>query len=105
MNKKSQLFKNRIVSSFRKNIILGVVVLIFLLANILVSLQTVNSGSKLSELEKQENVIIHTNRDITSQLVKSTSLTNIEKTSDILGFAKPESILYARDIETVASKL
>lgn len=105
MNRKSQIIKKRIVSSFKKNLLMGFLVLTFLVLNIFLSLQTVTSGSKLSNLEKTENKLVRENRQLSSDLSEATSLTLVQKSAIELGFQKPSELVYAKDVEAVASKL
>jgi len=99
------LVKQKIVSSFRKNIIIGVFVLVFLISNIYLSLQTVSSGAKLSKLEKTESEIVKGNRELSSKLVKATSLISVQEKSVELGFVKPLALVFVKGVEPVASKL
>lgn len=105
MNRKSQIIKKKVLSSFKKNLLLGSLVLTFLVLNIFLSLQTVTSGTKLSNLEKNEKELVKLNRQLSGELVEATSLTLVQKSSTELGFQKPTELVFAKDVEAVASKL
>jgi hypothetical protein len=103
--KRNHLIKNKIISSFKKNLFLGSLVLTFLVLNIFLSLQTVSSGSKLSGLETKEKDLVTKNRQLNSELVEATSLTQVQRNSQQLGFVKPLSLVYLRDTGSFASVL
>jgi hypothetical protein len=105
ITRRKKQIKNQLISGFKKNIILGISVLVFLSLNILFSLQTISSGSKLASLESQEEKLNITNRELNAYLVDATSLIKADENSVKNGFIKPSQIFYIKGTEAVASKL
>lgn len=104
MRNRPNSIKGRFLTSFKKNIYLGSVVLLFLIVNIVFALQTVSSGSKLSDLEVQEKELLRKNKEISEELVKASSLTSVMEMALALGYDKPNDLIYVRESSTVASK-
>lgn len=105
MNKKNKLIKSKIISGFKKNVVLGSLVLTFLIINIFLSLQTVSSGSKLSNLEKVQVELTRKNRDVMLELVAATALSTVEREAASLGYINADSVGYIKESEVVASRL
>lgn len=102
---KIQTSKKKIFSSFKKNLFLGSVVIITLIANIILSMQTVSSGSKLASLEKSQSELNKKNKEITLLLVNATSLTSVENEASGLGYLNSVNVAYIKESEVVASRL
>ena len=60
-------------------------------------------SDKLVMVEKRQDELIKTNRYLSSELVKSDSLSSLSEKTASLGFEKPLNVLYLREEETVAS--
>ncbi len=76
---------------------------LFIAVYILLTLQTVTSGSKYIALEKEEANLDKQNRELATRIMQSTSLLQLEEKSEQLGFSKPSETLYiVGKMETVA---
>jgi hypothetical protein len=96
------MIKTEIGVNKRKNKFVYLMFLVFLGLHIYFALQTVSSGAKLSSLENKEKGLISANRELTSSLIKLSSLVKVQESSSLLGFAKPGQLLYLNGEETVA---
>ena len=70
--------------------------------NMLMVVGMVSSGGKITELEKQKLTLIKENQEVRDTLIKISSLTELEKKANNLGYLKPSEKLYINDIDTVA---
>ena len=78
-------------------ILLGLVV-----STIYFAILTSVVGDKLTILEKKETEIKSGNRELSLQIVSSSSLSKLSQESHDLGFIKPSNILYIKAEEAVA---
>lgn len=78
------------------------ILVIFGLATIFLTIEAATSGAKLANLEQKANLLARDNENLEQQLVTSSSLTDLGKKADELGFAKPQSVLYISNQEAVA---
>lgn len=74
----------------------------FIASYIFLTLQTVASGSKYALLEKEGKEIVKQNKELSMELMDSTSLSQINEKSERLGFVKPDKTIYIGKTETVA---
>jgi hypothetical protein len=96
MNNKKNIQKTKI------NKIPVYMVLFLVIAQIVVSLQTVAHGSELSILEGEREQIQSENKEFNAQIIESSSLTKLNQRSEELGFADPSKTLYLKTDEEVA---
>jgi hypothetical protein len=82
--------------------ILWIFTVLFIALQVLFAVQTTTSGANLANLEKVEEILIDKNHELTSELVKSTSLKQIGKKAEGLGFFKPENTIYLNTEDFVA---
>lgn len=78
------------------------VALLLLIATVFISIETSSFGDKLSQVRKQENLLSEANKNLSDKLVKSSSLTFVEKKAEELGYKRPEKVFYITEKETVA---
>ena len=78
------------------------ILVIFGLATIFLTIESATSGAKLASLEQKVYTLTKENENIEQQVVNSSSLTDLGKKADELGFAKPQSVLYISNQEAVA---
>mgnify|MGYP006908235420 CR=1 FL=1 len=83
------------VTSFVLLGILGVV-------SVFLAIEIATSGAKLASLELEEKRLIRENEVLKSELVNASSLSQLGKGAEELGFSKPASILYITDEKDVA---
>jgi cell division protein FtsL len=76
---------------------------ILILSNVLVTVFTTAEGTKLGKLENQITQGKDQNRSLSSELVESSSLSQIKKSIAENGFAEPVSVVYLKEDPTVAS--
>lgn len=69
---------------------------------VLLTIETVTSGAEIAKLEKEESILADQNRELSENMVQSTSLDSIEKKAEELGFVKPEKFVYIGREEPVA---
>lgn len=88
----------------KKTYLLIVSVAIFLVSSIYLTIQTVATGAEVARLESQQEILLSQKRELENSLVKSTSVNDIEKKSEEMGFIKPsnEDIVYLFGDEAVA---
>jgi cell division protein FtsL len=77
-------------------------IIIFVVVQIFITIQTTSAGAKLVDLEEQVKNLQLENRKISEELVHSTSLTDIGKSADELGFKQPDQMLYINSDDFVA---
>ncbi len=100
VNRKKQ--KKAIFGQINKRNIIWLFVAAFVSIQVLFTIQTASSGAKLAELEREEQSLIKSNQELSRYLVELSSLSEMEKTADELGFNKPVSTFYISMDEIVA---
>ncbi len=78
------------------------VVFVLLMGTVFISIEASTFGDKLSRIRKQENLLSESNKNLSDKLVKSSSLTFVEKKAEELGYKRPEKIFYITEKEAVA---
>ena len=74
----------------------------FIIATVLLTIQTATSGAKIANLEKKQEELAKENRELNDRLIRKSSLTKISEEADELGFVKPSDIIYLTPAEDVA---
>lgn len=87
-----------------KKIVFWSSVSLFIMSYIFLTLQTVASGSKYALLEKEEREISKKIRELNTEVMSATSLTQINEKSEQLGFLKVNDTLYI-DQKSFVAKL
>ncbi len=82
------------IAKSNKKLIFWSTASIFISFYILLTLQTVTSGSKFASLEKEEANLDKQNHELSARIMQSTSLLQLEQKSEALGFVKPNETLY-----------
>jgi hypothetical protein len=96
--------KNKFKKGFSLNLILLFgIISVFIGSNIYFAIYSAIVSDKLILIEKTENELLTTNRSLSSNLVKYSSLTSLSEKTQSLGFNKPSNIMYLKEEETVAS--
>jgi len=85
-----------------KSPIIWVVVGIFIVFNIFFTIQISTSGAELSDLQDEKERLIEENQALEREIVKNSSLRNLEKDADTLGFIKPQKVIYITEEQVVA---
>lgn len=67
---------------------------IFVISVVVFTVETATSGAKLAKLEKLERQLSQENAGLSSRLVETSSLRNLDGKSLDLGFAPPQKIIY-----------
>jgi len=75
--------------------------LVFLLT-IFFTIQTATSGAEFAEVESVKNNLITENKLLEGDVIKLSSLKNLEENAQELGFLKPSNIIYISDGYDVA---
>ena len=100
MNKKEKVKKMRLT---RKHL-LWLFTLLFVSGTVFFTVEMSSSGLMLARLESQKEELLDQNRNLTDQLIKKSSLRNLEESAESLGFKKGNTILYINDQDPVAAK-
>ena len=100
MNKKEKVKKRRLT---RKHL-LWLFTLLFVSGTVFFTVEMSSSGLMLARLESQKEELLDKNRNLTDQLIKKSSLRNLEESAESLGFKKSNTILYINDQDPVAAK-
>ena len=87
----------------RKKYLFGFLLLAFVSISVLVTIQGVTSGNELTELENEAIEINKQNHKLSQQLIEYSSLYDKSKEAQLLGFEKPENIVYIGGEVAVAS--
>lgn len=102
--KKNKLLRNN--NSFKKLYLFPLILITcFLVVTMFVACETITQGIKLSQLEKEEQKLSDTGRELKEALTKSDSLISLTQKAEELGFKKPENIIYIKESSVFASKI
>ncbi len=76
-----------------------VLILLALVIAMSVSISVISGtkGSELSDIENKISKIEDENRELESQIINESSLTNLNKKVESLGLAKPSDVVYLKD--------
>jgi hypothetical protein len=78
------------------------ILMLFLASTIYFSVHLAMIGDKLVRLSKNESDLSKINRELSLEIIKSTSLSQLSNESSALGFGVPSNIVYLKAEETVA---
>ena len=96
--------KNKFNKRFSLNVIFLIgIISVFIVSNIYFAIYSAVISDKLILIEKTEGELVVTNRSLSSNLIKYSSLTSLSEKTQSLGFNKPSNIMYLKEEETVAS--
>jgi len=89
----------------RKRIVITYVIVlgILMLASIIVTIASATRGAEISYLERKRHQSKQTYEELSSQLITSTSLTQVSSQASQLGLVKPSQIIYLDNADQVAS--
>lgn len=79
-----------------------VAIFVFVVVQIFITIQTTSAGAKLVDLEEKVKSLQLENRRLSEELVHNTSLTDVEKSANELGFKKPDNTLFINSNDFVA---
>lgn len=75
--------------------VLGFVVFVcFVLATIVLTIQTASVGATISDLEEKETALAKVNRELEGELVVHQSVQKLDLSAEDLGFGEAEDIIY-----------
>ena len=63
------------------------------------------SGAEISSLESQVAVLNQRNRELTAEVIRSSSVSEVDEASEELGFVKPEKTIYLTPNQGIFAKL
>lgn len=72
------------------------------LTTILLAVASSSNGAKLVEVEQEISRLEEENRNLKQAIVSKSSLSEVAKKAEELGFVKPEEILYLAGVKKVA---
>ena len=75
---------------------------LFISLIVLFTVEEATSGAYFAEIERTKNSLIDENKLLESEIIRLSSLKNLEENAEDLGFVKPLSILYITDGYDVA---
>ena len=81
------------------------VVFLMLATQVFLSIQVASRGSRMFILEKKGDEFSDKNKKLTSEIVSSSSLSQIEELSSGLGFIKPNKIVYLNGVGGTVAKI
>jgi hypothetical protein len=84
---------NKQKSKFFKPVFIGLCVILFA-ATIFFAVDTATSGAEISRLQSQIQELEKRNRELTSDVIKSSSVSTLDGGAEALGFVKPEKTVY-----------
>lgn len=93
---KKVLPKSRFMYAIYVSIGISVIFTVF------VTLAASTSGAEITRLESVEDELSRKNQEYSERIVEATSLINIGKNAEKLGFIKPEKIVYISSQDSVA---
>lgn len=74
------------------------------LTTVFLAIASASSGAKLQEIENENAILEEENRAITQRIVSESSLSQVAKKAEELGFTKPEEIVYLSTQKPVANR-
>lgn len=87
---------------FSKMYILAIPIVGFILLTVFLTIESASYGARLASLEQKAFLLEKENRDLSAQLVESTSLSELSGKTEELGFSKPLNIVYVSQEKVVA---
>ena len=96
--------KNNLKSNKKIMYSLFVLLCVFVVAGVFMIIEASTKGTKLVQLEKDFEALTLENKSLNQRLVSETSLVDLSKSTESLGFTKPSQILYISKEDVVASR-
>lgn len=75
---------------------------VFVIFNIFFTIQISTSGAELSDFQREKDRLLQENQDLERQIIRLSSLRNLEKDAESLGFIKPQKVIYITEDQVVA---
>jgi CHASE3 domain sensor protein len=97
MTKKKKINLNKISKTF-----LWGLLLVFVAITVFFAVEQATRGSEIALLEKEKITLENRKRELTEELVQTSSLNGAEKKAEELGFVKPSNLVYISEKEAVA---
>ncbi len=72
---------------------------------IFMAVDVATSGAEISKLGREAEALSQRNRELTQEVIKLSSISVVDESSQTLGFAKPEKTVYLTPQEAVFAKL
>ena len=85
-----------------KELIFTVTLIVLVIANVFFTVSVSASGAELVNIEKTQNELLFKNQELTDKITSESSLTTIGEKAGLMGFLKPENIVYVQASEQVA---
>ncbi len=85
-----------------KELIFTVILIMLVVANVFFTVSVSASGAELTNIEKNQNILISKNQEMKDKISEESSLSTIEEKAVSLGFLKPQNIVYIQGEAPVA---
>lgn len=85
-----------------KELIFTSILIVLVIANVFFTVSVSASGAELTSIEKVQTTLSSRNQELTDKITSESSLSTIGEKAEILGFSKPENIVYVTQLEPVA---
>ncbi len=95
-------YKKKTAFSKKKMTFLWMAIGLFIVVSIFFTIQTATSGAELSQLEHHQGQLSKENQELKSEIIRSSSLTDIGDSAEELGFIKPQKVFYISEEVTFA---
>lgn len=95
--------KSKKVSLF-KPIFWAIIVVLFA-GSIFMAVDLATSGAEISDLESQTEALNRKNRDLSAEIIRNSSVSTLDGSSQDLGFVKPEKTVYLTPDSAAFAKL
>lgn len=102
LTKKKMYSKKTRVLGLNVPLFMAPIFVVLIVASVFIMIDVATSGSKLAKLEKEKASLSRENGEIKEKLIGDSSLTELSNKAEDLGFAKPQSVIYVTDIDTLA---
>ena len=89
------------MNNLKKYILIGFCGLL-VASSILMTVVSATSGAEVSDLQKQEALLLDDKRSLENTLVKTLSINQLQEKGNELGYVKPASLVYVAPPEAVA---
>ena len=96
MNKKTEIL------GIRVPLYLLPVLVLFGIFTVYLTIESATSGAQLAELERKAAEIARENQRLSGEIVRSSSLKDLGKKAEEMGFIKPQEVVYISADEAVA---
>lgn len=82
-----------------------VIIIAMFAGSIFMAVDVATSGAEISNLESQVAVLSQRNRELTAEVIRYSSVSEVDTASSELGFLKPEKTIYLTPEQGIFAKL